>query len=750
MISFMKDENKTKRQLMEELAGLHQRVAELESTQAGHVKPEVREQRQEQDRKELLEEWALALKRVNDALKEEIEDRKRRENVLHEDHAVLEAIFSNIHYLIAFMDRDFNFIRVNGAYAKAGGKPPSFFVGKNHFELYPHKENEEIFRRVVETGEPYHAFAKAFEYPDRPELGVTFWDWTLTPIKAVDGKVASTVLSLIDVTEAARAKEKLLKSESRYRNIFNSVPVSIWEEDFSDVKSAVDALNMERVEDLRKYLSDHPDFIQRAVQMVKILDVNNESLKMFGARDKSDLTASLDKIFVEETLEVFREELIALYEGDTHFESESVIQTLKGEKKTVILSIFFPPQESEFHNVLVSIADITERKRAEHAIREIKTLIVKTYESLDEMVFVVEPLNRTIIACNPAAERIFGYSQEEVLGRSTEFLHVDRSAYEKAGVEIFSALDRAEVYKGEYDLKRKDGTIFPVEWTITEIVDDSGHRTGVVSVGRDITERRRSEEEIRGYIRELEQSNKALDEFAYVASHDLQEPLRKIQTFGDRLMSKFSDALTQNGLDYLERMVKASRRMQNLIDALLTYSRLATRESLFIPVNLAEIAAEAVSNLEARIEESGGTVQVNDLPSIEADDQQMLQLIQNLLGNALKFHREGIPPQVKISARIIAAKENSLGREFPRDGLCEIEVEDNGIGFDEKHLDRIFSPFQRLHGRSKYDGVGIGLAVCRKIVEQHHGIIMAKSKPGVGSTFIVRLPVKQHQVISDQ
>ena len=152
---------------------------------------------------------------------------------------------------------------------------------------------------------------------------------------------------------------------------------------------------------------------------------------------------------------------------------------------------------------------------------------------------------------------------------------------------------------------------------------------------------------------------------------------------------------------------------------------------------------EALSNLDARIEKSGGTVQVKDLPTIEADRLQMLQLIQNLLGNALKFHRQGVPPQVKIGARIITAQKKRRGKDFPRDGLCEIRVEDNGIGFDEKHLGRIFSTFQRLHGRSQYEGVGMGLAICQRIVEQHRGGIAAKSTPGRGSTFIVMLPVKQ-------
>ena len=739
----MKDERKTKKQLIDEVTDLRRRVAELEAKREGRLSPEAGKRDQAQDQDLPLAGSAVTHRHDYKTLEKEIEDLKTREKFLLEDHAVLEGIFSNIHYLIAYMDRDFNFIKVNDAYAKAGGKSPSFFVGKNHFDLYPHDENHEIFRSVVSEGTPYHAFAKAFEYPDRPELGETFWDWSLIPVKEVDGEVSGVVLTLTDVTEATSSKVKLRVSESRYQNIFNALPVSIWEEDFSRVKSAIDALKLKRVEDFRKYLEDNPDFVQRAVRMVKIKDVNDQSLKMFGAKNKDQLTASLDKIFLTETLEVFREELIALYEGKTHFESERVIRTLKGERKNTILTIFFPSKKSEFQNVLVSVVDSTERKHMEEALKEAKILLEKTLEALDEMVFVVNTTDRTIIACNQAVERIFGYTRKEVLGRNAAFLYVDKSAYEKAGLEIFSSLERMGVHNGQYDLKRKDGTIFPVEWTIKEIVDDSGHQTQAVSVVRDITERKRNEEEVKDYIRRLEESNRGLDEFAYVASHDLQEPLRKIRMFGDRLRTKFAESLDQDGLDYLDRMINASKRMQNLINALLSYSRLTTKTKLLMPVDLAEITTEALSNLEARIEASGGTVQVEDLPTIEADRQQMLQLIQNLLGNALKFHQEGVPPQVKISSRTLPSKRKPRGTGVPRNGRCEIRVEDNGIGFNEKYIGRIFSPFQRLHGRSEYEGVGMGLAICRKIVEQHRGRITATSTPGVGSTFVVTLPMMQ-------
>ena len=218
-----------------------------------------------------------------------------------------------------------------------------------------------------------------------------------------------------------------------------------------------------------------------------------------------------------------------------------------------------------------------------------------------------------------------------------------------------------------------------------------------------------------------------------MASHDLQEPLRKIQTFGERLAVKWGEALGEGGRDYLARMQNAAARMQTLIEDLLSYSRVTTRPEPFSPVALAPLVQEVVADLSARIEQTGGRVEVDDLPVIESSPHQMRQLFQNLLGNSLKFH--GLePPVLRVSARPAPAPDGER---------VEIRVSDNGIGFEEKYLDRIFQPFQRLHGRSQYEGTGMGLAICRKIVERHGGTITAKSAPGAGATFIITLPVRQ-------
>ncbi|MFU8804051.1 MAG: sensor histidine kinase [Bradymonadaceae bacterium] len=256
---------------------------------------------------------------------------------------------------------------------------------------------------------------------------------------------------------------------------------------------------------------------------------------------------------------------------------------------------------------------------------------------------------------------------------------------------------------------------------------------------RELEEKTRLEDELEQSLDELRIANRELEEFAYVASHDLQEPLRKIQAFGDRLESKCGDALTDQGRDYLARMQNAAGRMSNLINDLLNLSRITTQAKPFEPVDLDKIIEDVLSDMEVRLEEEEARVEIGDLPVIEADPIQMAQLFQNLISNAVKFRRDE-PPVIKIFAQ----------RDDEDPAYFQIFVEDNGIGFDQKYADRIFTVFQRLHGRKTFEGSGIGLAICRKIVGRHGGEIDVESEEGKGTTFIVTLPEEQIERGSDQ
>jgi len=260
------------------------------------------------------------------------------------------------------------------------------------------------------------------------------------------------------------------------------------------------------------------------------------------------------------------------------------------------------------------------------------------------------------------------------------------------------------------------------------------------SLRQEVEERQRAEKTLRLVADELKRSNRELEQFAAVASHDLQEPLRKIQAFGDRLYGQIHDQLDDKGRDYLDRILSSAGRMRALIDGLLEFSRVSTRLQPMVQVDLSQVAHEVVSDLDGRLQQSGGQVEIAQLPIILADPLQMRQLLQNLIGNAIKFQRPDVPPLVRVSSRMISGP-CSDGDTRSQPARCELIVADNGVGFDAAYSEQIFELFQRLHGRDQYEGTGMGLAICKKIAERHGGAISVTSTPGQGSRFVVQLPV---------
>ena len=262
---------------------------------------------------------------------------------------------------------------------------------------------------------------------------------------------------------------------------------------------------------------------------------------------------------------------------------------------------------------------------------------------------------------------------------------------------------------------------------------------GTIATCLDVTENERTAQQMRDYTFKLERSNRELQDFAYVASHDLQEPLRKIEAFGDRLSTRYGKDLPDDGRMFLDRMQNAAGRMRRLINDLLDYSRVTTKAKPFVRVPLDDVLTGVLSDLQIRIEESGAKIIADPLPAIDADATQMRQLIQNVLANALKFRKADVAPEITVKC-IVGGNDEFYGLHGPR---VRIEISDNGIGFDNRYKEQIFTIFQRLHGRLEYEGTGVGLATVRKIVERHHGTIDADGRPGEGATFTIELPMQQ-------
>jgi two-component system CheB/CheR fusion protein len=374
---------------------------------------------------------------------------------------------------------------------------------------------------------------------------------------------------------------------------------------------------------------------------------------------------------------------------------------------------------------------MTHAEEREHDVPVAERLLLDIIDTIREPLLVLDPEFR-VTQANRAFCRIFRVEPEDTIGEvlfelgdgQWDIAPLRELLRDKLAVE--PRLDDFEVDHDFPGIGRK------IMLLNARLVAHGPNTPRIILLAiEDITERRLTELRLAEQRVELQRSNAALDEFASVASHDLQEPLRKILTFGERLNATAGPALAGDASKHLERMLSAAGRMRTLINDLLTYSQVATRAQSFVPTDLAGVAREVIADLETVIADEGGRIEVGSLPVIDADPLQMRRLLQNLIGNALKYRREDEPPVVQLSSSRPGARQ------------LTITVRDNGIGFNDQYAEKIFKMFERLHGRMEYEGSGIGLAICRKIVERHGGTISATSAAGQGATFNVTLPIRQ-------
>jgi two-component system sensor kinase FixL len=426
-------------------------------------------------------------------------------------------------------------------------------------------------------------------------------------------------------------------------------------------------------------------------------------------------------------------------------QSEVAIPLMVRQKVTGAISVHsqrvaaFADQDVTILRILANqLANAIENARLFAELRQSEERYRTILENIEEGYYETD-LNGVVTFVNDSTSAILGYPRSEIEGRQYWSFSVPGQGHWVAAT-FNQVRNSGEAAKGlEFEIVCKDDSGRFVETSVTLLRDSTGQPAGFRGVIRDAT-RRKQAEQLAIERKALERSNRELEQFAYVASHDLQEPLRKIQTFGDRLKTKHERQLGEEGRDYLARMLNAAERMQSLINDLLMLSRVSTTAQQFVAVDLTRVAREVIFDLETSIEASAGRVDVSELVTLEADALQMRQLFQNLIGNALKFHRPDVSPVIKVSGGYLRIRRPT--GPLAHDGYYRIVVEDNGIGFDLKHAERIFQLFQRLHGRNSYEGTGIGLSICQRIAERHGGKISAQSVPGQGSTFTVTLPLR--------
>jgi PAS domain S-box-containing protein len=501
------------------------------------------------------------------------------------------------------------------------------------------------------------------------------------------GKALRIAGSHVDLTERRLAEQALRESESKLRAFVTNVPAILFSIDRGGVITMAEGLGME------------------ALKFVKGGIVGHSVAELYG--DMPGVVESVKRALEGESL-VSRMQLQQLF-------YEVAYSPIHGEDGTVT-------------GVIGVAHDVTERHEAEEALeiseRRMRLIIENAYDA-----YVAMDREGVIVDWNPQAERVFGWSREEAVGRSLSETIIPgrmRTQHLKGLVHYLHTGEGPLLNRRiEVQALGRDGHEFPVEMTISTMrIEENVIFSAFI---HDISDRIRAKEELERAAAELRRSNQELEQFAYIASHDLQEPLRMVASYTQLLERRYAAQLDETAREFIGYAVDGAKRMQQFITGLLRYSRVGTEPSVPEEVKLDEVLEAALANLRIAIEETGAKVEARVLPVVRGDPRQLTQLFQNLIGNALKFRKPGEPPRVEVWAE-------------PEGDFQRVSVRDDGIGLDPRFYERVFVIFQRLHSRDEYEGTGLGLAICKKIVERHGGRIWVESKEGEGATFSFTLP----------
>ena len=704
----------------------------------------------------------VELRDANMRLLEEIEERKRTGDALRQSEQKFRAIFDQTFQFIGLLSVEGILLQANQTALQFAGATEDAIIGKFFWETpwWTHSpEMQQRLRMAVQeaAGGKMVRFEATHTTPD----GQVHWiDFSLKPVTDAAGRVVQLIPEGRDITERKQAEEEIRKlnaeleqrviqrtrelaeSEARFRTIYDTSPVSIWREDWNEVIAAVNQLRDEGVTDFEAYFHQHPEFVERALNAVKILDVNQWTLDMFEAQDKAEMLGSLETIFATpDTLPGFVGELVALARGQAVYRAEMCLCTVKGNQIDSLLAMSFPPPGTDPGNVLVSLIDITERKRFEQALQRSEEYYRLLFDTMLQGV-VYQDATGKITSMNAAAERILGERPEEFFGHASVdqerlIVHVDGSPFPGAEHPSRVALRTGEVVKnvvmGVFNPRESDYRWISISATPFFRKEEKSPYL-VYTLFDDITERKRAEDNIVKLNADLERraallevANKELESFSYSVSHDLRAPLRSIDGFSRILEEDYSERLDDEGREYLGKIRVSTQHMGELIDDILLLSRVTLTELRRTPVDLSALASVVGEGLRAAEPQRSVELVIEPGLIAQADEQLMRIVFENLLGNAWKFTGRQPAPRIEF------------GR-MECDGAPVYFVRDNGAGFDAQYADKLFQAFQRLHSVSEFPGTGIGLATVQRVIHRHDGRVWAEGEPGHGATIFFTLP----------
>jgi len=646
-------------------------------------------------------------------------------------------ILNSIPFAASYIDKDLRFTYVNAACEKFLGRQSETIIGKSIYEVLGKKPLEKMTAELNGT-------ILSFETELRLRKSKRVAELTFAPDFNEEKEVCGYSLIMNEITannnrkEDGRSKKNsddaeltntenaLHESEYQYRQLIQKLPVAI-------------------------YTCDAKGYIQL---------YNQAAVNLWGREPVagSDMWCGSWKIFQNDGTLLPLDKCpmaIALKEGKSVYGEEINVQRPDG---TILKVMPYPqPIFDSKGNVIGAVnmlLDITDKKRAE----EINAKLAAIVQSSDDAI-VGKTLEGIVTSWNNAAERMFGYTANEMIGQSILKIIPDERVHEEP--KILERLRRGESIE-HFETVRitKDGRRLNISLTISPIKDSKGNVIGASKIARDITKQKQllealqtAREELENQVMErtadleranlhLQNSNEELERFAYVASHDLQEPLRKIQAFGNLLLERNEQDLNSSGKNYLNRMINSANRMQSLIEALLEFSRATLIEKKFEKRDLNLLIDEVKKEFQERADDKEALIEVAPLPHLTVIPFQFKQMVSNIISNSLKYSKPDEKPVIKITSQILDAQEINEPGAAKEISYCKITISDNGIGFENEHAEKIFELFQRLHGRHEYTGSGIGLSICKKIAENHEGFIRAESEPGKGAAFHIYIPDK--------
>ena len=543
-----------------------------------------------------------------------------------------------------------------------------------------------------------------------------------------------TILSIWNRSLQSNVRKKtktLQESEASFRSLFDSSPISLWEQDFSAVKAHLEKIKKEGVVDLHQHFKEHPDAVKLCMDLIKINRTNQASIDLYRAPDEKTLLTQMSTFLPGKLSFNIIDQLVHIAEGSLEYTVETVNRTLDGKDIILELSwVVMPSHEKDLSRVIVSLVDITDRKLSERKIRESENKLRAIFAAIRDVIFIfdkegryleiapTDPTNLYLPAHKLTGKSIKDVFPEQLASRYLETINQALSNKAITSMEYELTIDGRETW---FQAVVSPMTNSSVIWAARDITDIKQKETEIKELNADL------EKKVESRTKELKLKNQELEAFTYTVSHDLKAPLRGIFGYADLLLQDHANQLDEEGKNYLEKLIKSSQQLSQLIEDLLTYSRLERRPVVRENLKVKDLVNLVLEQRASEIKKRKVIIHADlEDEKINSSHELMMEIINNCLDNALKFTRENPNPEIWI--------------DYHREGTGSLlTIRDNGVGFEMKYKEKIFEVFQRLHTTSAFPGTGIGLALVKRAVELLGYKIRVESEPGQGATFIVEM-----------